>query len=46
MVNFSNLEFSFNRGTLSGCIVLVNTHDVSFALVQELRRMNDAEAAW
>jgi hypothetical protein len=22
------------------------THDVSFALVQELRRMNDAEAAW
>jgi hypothetical protein len=46
MVNFSNLEFSFNRGTLSGCKVLVKTHDVSFALVQELQWMNDAEAVW
>ena len=37
MINYSNLEFSFNRDTLSGCKVLVKTHDVSFALVQELR---------
>jgi hypothetical protein len=41
MVNFSNLELSFNRGTLSGRDVLVKTHDVSFALVQELRWMNE-----
>jgi hypothetical protein len=45
MVDFSNLEFSFNRGTLPRRDVLVKTHDVGFALVQELRRMNDAEAA-
>jgi hypothetical protein len=43
MTDFFNLELSFNRSTLSGCNILIKTHEKSFALVQELRPMNDEE---